>query len=253
MEAEETAPQCRSQIDSFFHSFTFNHLFSLAAALLVFCILFHLSKCVLQLFFQCQSPFIHVQTPFLCLYITSSAVNRYSVSVWSGYCFSINVSMPKNVQRVGLGLASIHWSAFIVYVFKSYLYTYNNMVMNDFILDTRSHGQTTVFLSFFLSCCFPITHNTVFQDISVKSHLLSFLHPLPNPLFVVYCCGPVRLRSKHTWSLSLAKTLLLLLQLSPFHFCWTFLLWLKSFDSYFCLIQFVCYCHQEWNYSCSWI
>lgn len=108
MEAEETAPQCRSQMDFFFHSFTFNHLFSPAAALLVFCILFHLSDYVLQLCFQCQSPLIHVQTPCLCLYITGSVVNRYSVSVWSKSCFSINVSLSKNVQRVGLGLTLIH-------------------------------------------------------------------------------------------------------------------------------------------------
>lgn len=35
MKAEETAPQCRSQVDSF-HSFTFNHPFPLAAAFLLF-------------------------------------------------------------------------------------------------------------------------------------------------------------------------------------------------------------------------
>lgn len=153
---------------------------------------------------------------------------------------------------LGLVLTSIHWRAFIVCVFKLYLDTYYNIVVQYCIIDTRSHDQTTVFLSFFCAV-FPSLTTQCFKIF--LSNLICYLFHTPSPisLFVVYCCGPVRLRSKHTWSLSLAKTLLLQLQLSPFHFCWTFLWWLKSFYSYFCLIQSVCCCQQECNYSCSWM
>lgn len=64
--------------------------------------------------------------------------------------------------------------------------------------DTRSHDHPQHCVSRYF--CF-------------KSHLLSCLPPYPNPQFAVYCCGPVRLRSKHTWSLS--RSLLLLLHLGP--------------------------------------
>lgn len=39
------------------------------------------------------------------------------------------------------------------------------------------------------------------------SQISSFLFftPYPTPNFVVYCCGPVRLRSKHSWSLCPAR------------------------------------------------
>lgn len=64
------------------------------------------------------------------------------------------------------------------------------------------------------------------------SHISSvlFFTPHPAPYFVVYCCGPVRLRSKHSWSLCLAWPLLRptilfhqfpLLLLCPSYFWWT--------------------------------
>lgn len=93
----------------------------------------------------------------------------------------------------------------------------------------------------------------------LKSCLFFSLPPTPTPFFVVYCCGPVRLRSKHSWSLSLAWPFLRppiifhqssLLIIHPSVFGWTsfctsfpsiiafkFCLWLQSLFccSFYCL------------------
>lgn len=91
------------------------------------------------------------------------------------------------------------------------------------------------------------------------SQISSFLFftPYPTPNFVVYCCGPVRLRSKHSWSLCPARPvlrpavrflqfpLLRLLPSSPpcshslvkFYTVSVFLLYLLSWS----------YCHQNLN------
>lgn len=151
-------------------------------------------------------------------------------------------------KELGLGLTSIHWSVFIGSIHKSYQDTgYNTLLVQYCIVDTRSEWPK---YRFFFSCCLTITHNTVYRYLCFKSHLLSCLlpppTPHPTPHFVVYCCGPVRLRSKHTWSLSLARTLLLLLlHHGSFHCRWTFLWCLRTSYSYFCLIQFVGHCLQK--------
>lgn len=100
----------------------------------------------------------------------------------------------------------------------------------------------------------------VFQDISLSNLICYLFYPsppstpnAPTPHFIVYCCGPVRLRSKHTWSFPLAPTPPPSASSWPFHFCWTFLWHLKSFSSCFYLIQFVCHCHQKCDYSFHWM
>lgn len=142
-------------------------------------------------------------------------------------------------KELCLGLTSIHWSPSLICMYKSY-------TMVHYVINTRSHGQNTFFFNVLL-CCITTIHNKVLQDISVILFTTPTPPPTP-PTFVVYCCGPVRLRSKHTWSLPLAWTLLLL-HLNPFHSCWTFLWCLKSFYCYLSLIQFVCFCHQKYDYS----
>ena len=72
------------------------------------------------------------------------------------------------------------------------------------------------------------------------------------PYFVVYCCGPIRLRSKHSWSLG--YPLPLLLHLWPSCFCWTFL-WcspplLKLFLTVSSvLIYLLSKCHRCYNFN----
>lgn len=96
------------------------------------------------------------------------------------------------------------------------------------------------------------------------SQISSFLFftPHPTPCFVVYCCGPVRLRPKQSWSLPLAwpffqPTILYhqfpLLCLCPSYFCWTSLWrsppsahYFKFFYCFFC--TFLLYL--SWLYCC---
>lgn len=74
------------------------------------------------------------------------------------------------------------------------------------------------FQVFFCRCCCHHCAQTLHHpslsawaclwSVHIKSSSLLFFTPHPSPYFVVYCCGPVRLRSKHSWSLSLAWPIL---------------------------------------------
>lgn len=75
------------------------------------------------------------------------------------------------------------------------------------------------FFPFFCRCSF--LHHSLQVQCLWSFNLKSPLFFSVLPYFVVYCCGPMRLRSKHSWSLGYPFPLLL--HLWPSCFCRTFL------------------------------